>query len=303
MGASAMTQDAFGGKHTVEKLDRLEEYLERFLTVFKNIKWVEETVYFDAFAGTGEVPKAGTAPTLPLDCEDQEFIVGSALRALRLKSCFGRYVFVEMNKKKAAELKARLAAQFPEKMHLIEVRSADANEALRTFCNEPKWSKRRAVVFLDPCGSQVSWATLELLATTKAVDVWYLFPAFWGVTRQMGKKGSVHETHRASLDRLVGTDAWRALIKTRTEPQDLFGHVSEQTYSDADADVVTEFMIERMKQIFKGGVLDDWLPLGKDNSHRFSLIFACANPSPNANSLAMRLARAVMRSGRRGRAK
>ncbi len=298
-----MVQAAFGGKHTVEKLDRLEEYLERFLTAFKNINWVEETVYFDAFAGTGEVPKSGSVPTLPLDYQDQAFIVGSALRALRLNLNFARYIFVEMDKKKAAELKTRLASEFPERMHLIEVRSADANEALKMFCNEPRWGKRRAVVFLDPCGSQVSWATLEMLAATKAVDVWYLFPAFWGVTRQMGKKGSVHETHKASLDRLVGTDAWRELIKTRTEPEDLFGHVNEQKYSDADADVVTEFMIGRMKQIFKGGVLDDWLPLGKDNSHRFSLIFACANPSPNAHSLAMRLARAVMRSGKHGRAK
>ena len=234
-----MVQHAFGGKHTVEKLDRLEKYLERFLTAFKNIDWVEETVYFDAFAGTGEVPKAGSVPSLPLDCDDQAFIVGSALRALRLDLSFGRYIFVEMNKKKAAELKARLASDFPDKMHLIDVRSEDANDALRTFCNEPKWGKRRAVVFLDPCGSQVSWATLELLAKTKAVDVWYLFPALWGVTRQMGKKGAVHETHTASLDRLVGTDAWRALIKTRTEPEDLFGHVGEQKYSDADAEVVT----------------------------------------------------------------
>jgi three-Cys-motif partner protein len=299
-----MVQDAFGGQHTVEKLDRLEKYLERFLTAFKNINWVEETVYFDAFAGTGEVPKSGSVPTLPLDYEDQAFIVGSALRALRLNLSFGRYIFVEMNKKKAAELKLRLAAAFPEKMHLIEVRSEDANEALRSFCNEPKWTKRRAVVFLDPCGSQVSWATLELLAATKAVDVWYLFPAFWGVTRQMGKKGTVHETHQVSLDRLVGTDAWRELIKTRSEPEDLFGHVNEHKYSDADAVVVTKFMIDRLKQIFKGGVLDEWLPLGKDNAHRFSLIFACANPSPGANSLAMRLARAVMKSGKpNGRAK
>ena len=298
-----MVQDAFGGKHTVEKLNRLEKYLERFLVAFQNLNWVDETVYFDAFAGTGVVPKSGTAPSLPLGVDDQAFIIGSVQRALRLELSFGRYIFAEKNRKKAAELKTRLTSDFPEKMNLVEVQTVDANEALRNFCNEPGWATRRAVVFLDPCGSQVSWETLELLAGTRAVDVWYLFPAFWDVTRQIGKKGSVHETHKGALDRLVGTDAWQALIKTKTESADLFGEVQEQKYSDADAESVTEFMIGRMKKIFEGGVLDEWLPLGKDNSHRFSLIFACANPSPKANALAMRLARAVIRSGKRGRSK
>lgn len=299
-----MAQDAFGGKHTVEKLDRLEHYLERYLTALKNQSWIQETVYFDAFAGTGEVPKSGEAPTLPLGDEDQAFIVGSARRALRLKLGFSRYVFVEKSKKKAAELKTRLTTEYPEKTPLIQVCALDANEALKEFCLEPEWPKRRAVVFLDPCGSQVSWQTLELLAKTRAVDVWYLFPAFWGVTRQIGKKGAVHETHRASLDRLVGTNAWQALIKTEKHTDDLFGEVDEQKYSAADAESVTKFMIGRMKEIFKGGVLDEWLPLGKDGAHRFSFLFACANPKPAAYELAMRLARSVIKSGKRsGRAK
>jgi three-Cys-motif partner protein len=299
-----MVQDAFGGVHTVEKLDRLEHYLERYLTALKNQSWIHETVYFDAFAGTGEVPKSGETPTLPLGDDDNAFIVGSAQRALRLELSFSRYIFVEKSKKKASELKARLASEYPEKMHLIEIRTSDANEALKEFCMEPGWPKRRAVVFLDPCGSQVSWQTLELLAQTKGVDVWYLFPAFWGVTRQIGKRGAVHETHKGSLDSLVGTDAWQTLIKTDRQTEDLFGEIDEQKYSAADAESVTKFMIVRMKEIFKGGVLDEWLPLGKDGAHRFSFLFACANPKPAAYELAMRLAKSVMRSDKkRGRTK
>ncbi len=78
-----MAQDAFGGPHTTEKLNNLEKYLKGYLNVFKNKPWAE-TVYFDAFAGTGEVLKSGTIPTLPLGEDDQAFIVGSAQRALRL---------------------------------------------------------------------------------------------------------------------------------------------------------------------------------------------------------------------------
>ncbi len=169
---------------------------------------------------------------------------------------------------------------------------------------QPGWSKRRAVVFLDPCGSQVSWETLELLAKTEKVDLWYLFPAGLGVTRQIGKSGTVHETHEASVDRLLGTEEWRrVLIKTEESSPDLFGVAPPRKFRDANADSVTKYMIERMALIFKGGVSDVWLPLGSDNIHKFSLLFACANPSPAASKLALKLARAVMRSGSRGRPK
>ena len=52
-----MTQQAFGGAHTEEKLNKLEDYLKAYLNVFKNQSWVH-TIYFDAFAGTGEIPTA-----------------------------------------------------------------------------------------------------------------------------------------------------------------------------------------------------------------------------------------------------
>jgi three-Cys-motif partner protein len=300
---SSMAQDAFAGPHTVKKLDKVEDYLRAFLSVFKNKSWANK-VYFDAFAGTGQVPVASDEFTLPLGEEDRAFIIGSVGRALNLELSFDEYVFVEKKRKKAQELEQRLKAEHPGKAHLIKVRTADANDAIREFCDQPGWTKRRAVVFLDPCGSQVSWKTLELLAATEKIDLWYLFPAGLGVTRQIGKSGTVHETHGASLDRLLGTEEWRhVLIKTEEPSLDLFGESHQQKFRDADAESVTRFMIERMGMIFKGGVLDVWLPLGSDNIHKFSLLFACANPSPTASKLALKLARAVMMSGKHGRAK
>ena len=53
-------------------------------------------------------------------------------------------------------------------------------------------------------------------------------------------------------------------------------------------------MIERMKTIFQGIVLDEWLPLGRGGSHWYWLLFAGANPSRKANEIAERVARAVM---------
>jgi hypothetical protein len=63
----------------------------------------------------------------------------------------------------------------------------------------------------------------------------------------------------------------------------------------ATVDSITRYMIKRMKQVFKGVVLDEWLPLGRGGSHWYSLLFACSNPSTAATKIAERVARAVMK--------
>src|SRR5205823_4172915 len=106
--------------------------------------------------------------------------------------------------------------------------------------------------------------------------------------------GSREEKDR-SLDRLLGTPDWRHALVSKTSRDDLFGNISDAT-SVASPEAITQFMIGRMKNIFQGGVLDEWLPLGSNGRHSYSLIFACANPEPKAHGLALRLAKAVLRS-------
>ena len=90
----------------------LEKYLAAYQRVLKNTKLA--TVFFDAFAGTGEIPmEAGETGGLFQDVEEAEpFIEGSARRALGVDPPFSRYVFVEKSKRKAAQLE-RLRADFP----------------------------------------------------------------------------------------------------------------------------------------------------------------------------------------------
>ena len=292
------------GPNTVKKLEKIEAYLKAFLNAFKNLDWAH-TVYFDAFAGRGQVPLASQKLTLPLDEEDRALIIGSVGRALTLDQKFDEYIFVEKNRNKARELEQRLKAEHWGLFSRISIKTSDANDALQSFCQLQNWHARRAVVFLDPFGSQVSWNTLKALAATKGVDLWYLFPAGLSVHRQIGRDGTVHYTHEASLDRLFGTAEWRqAFIDEEVAAPDLFGVSQTHTAKTATAESVTRFMIQRMGTIFEGGVLDEWLSLGSGNVHMYSLLFACANPSPPANKLALKLARAVLRSGKsHGRAK
>lgn len=197
----------------------------------------------------------------------------------------------------------RLKFAHSDKAAHIKIVNQDANSALQAFCAERDWKKRRAVVFLDPFGNQVEWATIETIAATKAIDLWYLFPAGLGVHRQIGRDGTVHYTHAASLDRIFGTSAWKqAFIEEGDSEPDLFELQDRRSIKTATPASVTQFMIQRMNTVFRGGVLEEWLQLGPKGHHSYSLLFAWANPSPGAKK-AGDIARAVMRSGKHGGAK
>ena len=202
-----MAQQPFGGAHTRKKLDKLEDYLKPYLNVFKNKDWVR-TTYIDAFAGTGKVPAAATDPLLPLDDDGRDFIVGSARRALSLENSFSQYIFIEKTWQKIKELE-RLRSEYAGKADRITIVNEDANTALQSICAEGDWKKCRAVAFLDPFGNQVEWKTIEAIAKTKSIDLWYLFPAGLGVHRQISGKASVDVDKEKSLTRLFGTSDWK----------------------------------------------------------------------------------------------
>lgn len=289
----------FGSKHTQTKLEALEEYLRIYTTALKNQPF--RLIYFDAFAGTGDIQIADSDATL-LESVDEysPFVEGSVLRALKFGNAFHRYIFVDQDRAKVQQLE-RLRAEHEDIANRIEVQQGDANKELERFCMETDWKSNRAVVFLDPYGNHVSWETIETMANTNAIDLWYLFPAGLGVYRQISSSGIVHKSHEASLDRLFGTTEWRnAFIEKQAVP-DLFGEREGQE-KRATVESVTRFMADRMKTVFKGGVVDEWLPLGSRGIHMYSLMFAWANPDPKAQ-LAGKLARAVFRSKKHGRTK
>jgi hypothetical protein len=93
----------------------------------------------------------------------------------------------------------------------------------------------------------------------------------------------------------LGTTNWREEFVARVSRDNLWGEAQEVSFKQATVDSVTRFMITRMKEVFKGTVLDEWLPLGRGGSHWYSLIFACANPSAKAREIAERVAKAVMK--------
>ncbi|MCP5080307.1 MAG: three-Cys-motif partner protein TcmP [Alphaproteobacteria bacterium] len=293
-----MNSQKFGSTHTETKLDAIAEYLAMYTYALKKQNF--ELVYFDAFAGTGSIdigPSNSDEAQADLlaDVEDVGPIIdGSAKRALKVERPFDKYIFVEANRSKATELNG-LRGEFPELAHRIFVRQGDANAELIAFCRNTNWRRTRAVVFLDPFGSQTGWDTVCEIARTKAIDLWYLFPSMLCVYRQISREGKLSPDKEASIKWLIGTDDWRAEWIATEKQEDLFGNVRSVSEKQVSVDEVTKYMIHRMRAEFKGGVLDSWLPLGPKGRHWYSLIFAWGNPSGKASALTTSLATHVMR--------
>ena len=277
----------YGSGHTEAKLVTVEKYLKAFTTALKG-KFT--LVYVDAFAGSGaSIPKSDKQQIRLIETDD--IIDGSTRRALRVSPSFDSFVFIEKLGKNLKSLQA-LKDEFPDKESTITILPGDANLELQKFASNLDQRNARAVVFIDPFGLSLDWETIAALGRTERVDLWYLVPS-GGMSRQIKLDGTELESAQL-LDKVLGTPDWRGRIIASTVTTDLFGEPISSTTKIGGASELTGFVQERLRSIFKGGVSEKALPLGRGGRHEFSLIFACANPSPKASTLALRLADAVL---------
>ena len=260
-----------------------------------------QTHYVDAFAGTGKIPLKSNGIELQLWDDEQgdptedsdNFITGSTRLALEIEPPFESYTFVEKSRSKFQEL----SDTFETHRHLnkISFKKGDANSEVSNFCKQMRTSDR-AIIFLDPFGSQVEWNTIEKIAATEKVDLWYLFPSGVSVFRQISNKGTVDPTHVAAIDRIYGTTDWREEFLKPRFSTDLFGNGILKHEKVVTAEIAADFMIERLKKVFKGGVADFKIELGKHAYPSYHLLFAWANPHPKAKALANKLSQAAVRA-------
>jgi three-Cys-motif partner protein len=275
----------FGGAWTRIKLDALEKYLVAFNTALSKQSFIR--FYIDAFAGTGRCD-------IKVDGEKKS-IDGSARRALAVEPSFHKYFFIELRPKKLTALNA-LGAEYPEKT--IEVIKSDANAALKAMCGQYQWRSERAVLFLDPFGMHVEWATLEAIVGTGAIDVWYLFP-YAGLYRQAAKNANALDADKvASMTRVLGTDEWRRTFYVQNPQSDLFGGDNGDV-RDTNHRQMLEFVSKRLKSLFPA-VTDPKVLYQGGNSKNpggaplFALYFAVSNPKPKAYGLATKIAQDIL---------
>ena len=281
---------SFGGPWTEDKLRRIDEYLDAYMTIFTaNPRAAAlRTTYLDAFAGTGfrtslvsENRAEGSLFEDALeDPEANALKKGSAYVALRTQPPFGRYIFVDRNPVHAESLGA-LRQEFPELAERIFVRAADANAFLQAWCQKTDWDRNRAVVFLDPYGMQVDWSTIQAIAATEAIDLWILFPLGQAVNRLLTRNDVPGGGQAQRLTRFFGTEDWKeAFYEEASDQPSMFDLLGEETgYAKrANFDAIGRFFVARLEQVF-AGVSKNPLPLRNSKGvPLFLLCFAASNP-------------------------
>jgi three-Cys-motif partner protein len=285
----------FGGDWTSAKLGIVGEYLKGYTTALKKAPF--RTAYIDAFAGTGyrSLREEGDGtelrfPDLAADAP-QSLLDGSARIALKTVPRFDRYIFVERSPARCRELE-ELKREFPSLADDIEVRQGDANKEIQALCAKD-WSAHRAVLFLDPYGTQVEWATIQAIAATKAIDLWILFPLGIGVNRLLTRSGEIPPTWRRRLDLLLGTADWYDSFYKVEHAPTLFDS-EEKRVVKATMETIGRYFNDRLASIFARVASEPRVLLNSANCPLYLLCFAVGNAS--GAPIALRIANHLLKT-------
>lgn len=271
-------EHSFGGDWTDVKLQILAEYLRSYTTALKHQQF--KTAYIDAFAGTGYRSRAEGDERESLfprvdDAPPETLLDGSAQIALKTVPRFDRYIFIERNRDRYQQL-LRLRQDFPALEDDIEVREEEANAFVQGLCQK-NWKKHRAVLFLDPYGMQVEWATIEAVAATRAIDLWLLFPLGVAVNRLLTLDGQIPEGWRRRLDLLLGTTSWQDEFYRVETVSTLFGQ-EELRVKTATTQTIGHYFNERLKSVFAGVAEEPKVLFNSSHCPLYLLCFASGNP-------------------------
>lgn len=287
----------FGGQHTDIKLAIVEAYLQRYSAALHT--WCKNVWYIDAFAGTGSrtvrvKARAGDLFEEPVP-EQIEQRRGSAKIALDIDPPFDRLVFMDVRARHVSALEA-LRSEYPNRD--VAILQGNANELIKKDIDWPGWRSARAVMFLDPYGMDVEWATLQMIAATQAIDVWYLFPLA-GLYRQAARDfNKIDQTKERAITRMLGTEEWKTKLYAEVPPvKDLLGLVELPAARQREANVsgLERYVAERLRTIFPE-VLEPYPLPPIERPQRYSLFCAISNPSPRATALARSFGNSITRS-------
>lgn len=284
------TSQKFGGNWTEEKLNIFTSYLDAYLIALQNQKF--KKLYIDAFAGTGEIETS----------DGGQYLVGSAKRALASDKKFDHYYFIEADSQKAGELQDMINVEFPQMRRRVTIFCGDANDKLADIISSVDWRFNRGLLFLDPYATQVNWTTLENVAQTKSIDVWYLFP-FSALERMLPKNGK-YDKWEDCIDRLLGDSGWREEFYKKDPHMSLFDFISDESgqsdgermVKDANPEHIKEYILSRLETIFPSVSKLARIFRNSRNSPMFLFCFAIASESPKAQGLALRIANHILKN-------
>ena len=276
-----------------------------------------EKTYIDAFAGTGYREKSSTrakqheTERLLLEGEPkqaelleslsnaeedeesvQDFLDGSARIALKCRPPFDRYIFIEKRPSRCKKLD-QLKTEFSSVSGKISIEQDNSNTFIQKMCKQ-NWRDKRAVLFLDPYGTQVCWETIEAIAATKSIDLWVLFP-LGGVNRMLTQSGEIPAMWRKRLNELFGSEDWDKEFYKLEEFPSLFEEPVQKIFK-AKTEVISKYFLKRLRSCFPHVAPQPAVLYNSKNSPLFLFCFAAGNPG-TGGKIALRIASHILKMG------
>ena len=227
--------------------------------------------YVDAFAGEGYwQPESG----YDTDDYDQfrEVIQGSAAIALEIQDKpFDQLLFIEKDVERVESLK-QLAADYSGRD--VQVLQGDANVDLPKFCSE-MGRFDRAVVFLDPFKTEVSWSTVKAVAATRKIDCWILFPVM-AISRMMPTESKPTGVLAIQLDRIFGGRTWEQAYQPSIQQSLFQDEVRQERRGGSER--IADIYRSQLESVFHSVAPTRRILRNSRNAPLFELFFAVSNP-------------------------
>ena len=264
------TEHSFGGQWTRDKLEILRRYLDAYTTALKNQPF--RLIYIDAFAGPGSW-RPGSSYDETEYREYNDMLQGSPSIALDIvDKQFDEFIFIDTNPEHIESLET-IKDQNPDRV--IQIFNHDANSILPEICDR-LWQNERAVVFLDPYATEVSWSTVECIAQTRKIDCWILFPLM-AITRQMPRNREPDRAWMQNIDRVFGKkNFWKSFYSPVRQAS--FFAQGDELERKQGSDLIAEAYREQLKTSFVRVAPTRRVLKNSTNSNLFDLFFAASNP-------------------------
>lgn len=264
----------FGGNWTENKIEILVEYAKAYLNIMNThaSKYDWKLLYFDGFAGSGFIKKGNK--------EDQRLIVGGAKRILEIEDPrpFDLFYFVEKETDNIELLKTNTKDEFPsKKIHIVNTDCNEKIESMSKFLVSDKGKKYKTLAYIDPCGMQLNWSSLEALEKL-SVDVWILVPTGMGVNRLLKNNSEISEAWLAKLQVFLGMEKEEILSYFYNESTvyTLFGEEKVLSKEDKAIEKSAKLYSERLNKLFKF-VSEPYILKNSSNSIMFHFFMASNN--------------------------
>ena len=202
------------GHWTEIKLNILRDYSKAYATILSKQEWLKHFAYIDGFAGMGAHVSRTTG----------KVIEGSPTVALRVEPPFSHYHFIDLDGKRAEELRRLRAGR-----NDVTVYEGDCNTVLlkEVFPQCRYEDFRRALCLLDPYDLNPRWEVVATAGRMKSVEIllnFMIMDANMNVLRRHPDQVRPEQVER--MNAFWGDDSWRQTAY-RKQPG-LFGDIEEK---------------------------------------------------------------------------